>query len=148
MAEISDKLQHLTDTDIALEFRQSLIALLPILQRLDCVEDDTSHYDPFDRVAEVLWDELVLESFKWKYGLESKPNFPRYGYSGLAPQAHGYLQIRSEGRNLQFICFVGKRELGPEMFNAVLAADSTGRTLHVPVSSVDSFHWQRGASEA
>ena len=148
MVEISKKLQQLSDTEIVMQFRASLVALLPILQRLDCVEDDTSLYDPFDRVAEALWDELVLESLRWKYGYKRRPILPRYGFTSSAPGADGYIQVQSGARELQFIGFIGDRIFGETPFNAVEATGPTGNIERVAADSQVSFHWQCAPSEA
>jgi hypothetical protein len=65
MGERSENLQHLSETEIVSAFRDALVALFPILQALDCIEDDTSLYDPFDHVVDALWSELVLNSLQW-----------------------------------------------------------------------------------
>ena len=148
MTEISEKLQRLTDTEILMKFREGLVALLPILQQLDCVEDDTSLYDPFDRIAECLWNELVLESLRWKYGLDSKPDLPRYGFTGSVPAADGCIQVQADHRELQFVGFIGEREFGEAPFNAVQATTPTGDSERIAISPHMTFHWQRAPSEA
>jgi hypothetical protein len=148
MAEISEKLQRLPDTEILMRFREALVALLPILQELDCVGDDTSLYDPFDRIAESLWNELVLESLRWKYGVESKPVLPRYGFTGSVPEADGYIQVQTGERELQFVGFIGDRKFGEARFNAVQATSSSGSSERIALSPDITFHWQRGPSEA
>src|SRR5258706_7214335 len=102
MAEQSEKLQNVSESDIVARFRDALVALLPIMQALDCVEDDTSLYDPFDRVAAALWSELVLNSFQWKYGLEQAPSLPAYGFFGVARARDGAVQVvvGSENRGM------------------------------------------------
>lgn len=86
MGEQSEKLQSVSETEIVLAFRRALVTLLPILQQLDFVVGDTFLYDSFERVAEGLWGELVLDSLRWKYGLDESLKLPRYGGSILRGQ--------------------------------------------------------------
>jgi hypothetical protein len=60
MPAADDKLASLTDTQILREFQVALVAIYPVLQRLDCLSDDTQPYDDFDSVTERLWDVLVF----------------------------------------------------------------------------------------
>lgn len=69
MGEVSEKVARLSETELLTEFRTALVALYPILRRLDCLEDDTQPYDDFDKLAKCLWDVLIRNSLPWKYGL-------------------------------------------------------------------------------
>ena len=147
MAERSEKLQNLSETEIVARFRDALVALLPIMQALDCVEDDTSSYDPFDRVADALWSELVLSSFQWKYGLEQPPSLPAYGFSGGAHAPEGEVQVfvGSENRG-RLVAFRGNRAFGNERFNAVASERHDGPSTETPVSKVTEYRWVRSGS--
>jgi hypothetical protein len=129
VGEISDKVAGLSDTQFLAEFRHALVALYPILLRLDCLEDDTQPYDDFEAVAEGLWGVLVLRSLAWKYGLDRPPDLGRYGFEESGPD--GFIEVRSPelaaaGR---FVEFVGCRAFGAEPFNAVAAVNTGGRVL-------------------
>jgi hypothetical protein len=142
VAEVSERVRQLSDTQILLAFREALVALYPILQRLDCISDDSQPYDPFDRVAESLWKELVLESFRWKYGLEAPPLLPPYGFSGGSPGLDGYVEVSSRSAEpCRFIQFVGDRTLGLEPFNSVQGVSLHGVHKSVRVDEQVSFSW-------
>jgi hypothetical protein len=147
MAERSEKLQSVSETEIVTRFRDALVALLPTMQALDCVEDDTSLYDPFDRVADALWSELVLNSFQWKYGLEQPPSLPAYGLSGAARARDGEVQVfvRSESRG-RLVAFHGNRAFGAEHFNAVSSERHEGASMDTSVSKVTEYRWVRSGS--
>jgi hypothetical protein len=140
VAEVSEKLSHISDSEILRSFREALVVLYPILQRLDCISDDTQPYDPFDRVAQTLWNELVLASLQWKYGLESEPRLPPYGFFGLGTGGDGFIEVRSSASPpFRFIQFLGDRSLGVEPFNAVQGVSSAGATMSIRMSDDVSF---------
>ena len=144
MAEVSEKVSQLTDTQILLAFHEALVALYPTLQRLECISDDTQPYDPFDRIAEALWSELVLESLRWKYGLESPPQLPTYGFSGVPPEPDGYIEVRcASSEPFRFIQFLGDRDLGLEPFNSVRGVSLHGLPKSVRLDNQVSFAWAR-----
>lgn len=144
MTERSEKLEQVSETEIVSQFRDALVALLPIMQVLDCVEDDTSLYDPFDRVADALWSELVLNSLQWKYGLEQAPSLPPYGFTGAARAPDGeivvFVGLENRGRLVEFR---GDRAFGTASFNAVVVERREGACTRVPVSDVTEYRWLR-----
>jgi len=143
MGESSELLQQVSETQILRAFQRALVALYPILRELDCISDDTQPYDPFDRVADALWDELVLKSLQWKYGLDAQPQLPPYGYSRVPPGTDGYIRVDSpEISNLQFVGFIGDRSFGSEPFNAIAVSGSNGISP-IPFGERVSFQWQR-----
>ena len=145
MAESSVLLQSVSDSNILRNFRSALVALYPMLVAVDCLEDDQSLYDPFDRVADCLWNELVLKSLQWKYGLNSEPKLPSYGVSGVGPGAGGYFQIRNDEVVCgQFICFIGDRAFGEELFNAIAISSNSNKQCHIALSDSITFTWIRG----
>ena len=147
MAARSDKLQNVSETDIVARFRDALVALLPIMQALDCVEDDTSLYDPFDRVADALWSELVLNSFRWKYGLNQAPSLRAYGFSGGSSALDGEVQVFAGSQNVgRLVSFRGNRAFGSDCFNAVASEARDGANVEVPVSTVTEYRWVRRGS--
>ena len=149
MGETSETLQAVSETEIVQSFQAALSVLYPILLKLDCIEDDTQLYDPFDKIAEVLWDELVLQSLKWKYGLNEKPRLPPYGFSGMQPCLDGYIRVRTaKADHLRLICFIGDRAYGESPFNAVAVAGSTGEQTTIALAEVSSFHWQPCETDA
>jgi len=144
VAEVSEKLSQLTETEIVTSFREALVTLFPILQRLDCISDDTQPYDPFDAVAEALWNVLVVESLRWKHGLDAAPQLPRYGFWDSTPGPAGYIEVRSSwAEPFRLIEFLGDRELGPEPFNSVRGVSATSQVQRVPFDGEISFGWRR-----
>jgi hypothetical protein len=144
MCETSELLQTVSETEIVQSFHGALSALYPILLKLDCIEDDTQLWDPFDRIADVLWDELVLQSLKWKYGLDAKPQLSAYGFSGVQPGQDGYIRVRTvQADQLRLIRFIGDRSHGTGLLNAVDVAELTGAQVRIPLVGVISFHWER-----
>jgi hypothetical protein len=127
MGEVSERVARLSETDLLAELRNALVALYPILLRLDCLENDTQPYDDFDSIAEVLWGVLVRGSLAWKYGLDVPPDLGRYGF-GIAG-ADGYLEVSGPEGTGRFVQFIGHRPFGPEPFNAVSAERSDERFL-------------------
>jgi hypothetical protein len=87
---VSQKVAALSETDLVREFRKALVALYPILRRLDCLEDDTQPYDDYDAVAEALWHVVVERSLMWKYGLDAPPRLPPYGFHCWQRPTDGY----------------------------------------------------------
>ena len=147
MAERSDKLQNVSETEIVAHFRDALVALFPVLRALDVVENDMSLYDPFDRVADVLWSELVVNSFQWKYGLEQAPALPAYDCVRVKPALDGEVQVFVGAENRgRFVSFRGNRDFGVDPFNAVSTERENGSSLSTPVSQVTEYRWVRGAN--
>ena len=118
MHEFSEKLKGLSVQDVLLEFRKALISLYPSLVVLDILEDDTQLYDDFDKIAEILWDVMVIGSLAWQDGLKEKPKLPTYGFAEIG-DAEQYIFVDSALATGRFIQFVGDRYLGEELFNAV-----------------------------
>lgn len=146
MAERSEKLQQVSETEILRRFRESLVLLLPIMQSLDCVDDDMSPYDPFDRVADALWSEFVVNSFQWKYGLEQAPRLPAYGCVAVEPAVDGEIQVFLGPENRgRFVSFRGNRAFGAEPFNAVTSEHSNGSLVETPASALTEYRWVRRA---
>jgi hypothetical protein len=142
MNEISEKLTSLSVTDIILSFRDALVCLYPILIKLDCLSDDTQFYDDFDEVAEKLWNVLVVSSLKWKFGLDLNPTLPTYGFSGF-PDSPNKIIISNPNpiSGCRFIQFVGNREFGNELFNAVDIESLDGKVNQVKLTSDIQFDW-------
>ena len=142
MAEVSEKVARLSDSEIISAFRDALIAVYPILQRLDAMSDDTQPYDPFDEIAESLWNVLVLQSLQWKHGLESAPQLPPYGFHDVAAGTDGFIEVRApQMAPFRFIQFLGNRELGSEPFNCVEGVTPFGLPASVAFSDQVSFSW-------
>ncbi len=78
MSETSRKLQAISTTEIVQEFRRALVSLYPSLEKLDLMAEG-SGYDESEEIEEKLWDILVVQSLKWRHGLDSAPNLPQYG---------------------------------------------------------------------
>lgn len=137
-------LAEVSDTELLNAFRESLLAVYPVLKRLSCLEDDTQPYDEFDQVAETLWETVVLGSLRWRDGLDRLPELPRYGYAGVVPGPDGYIEVRIPGSApFRFIGFAGSREFGPEPFNAVHGVTSEGSAVAISLQPNVSFRWVR-----
>ena len=144
MSETSARLQDISETQIVRSFRRALVALSPLLIELDCLENDISLYDPFDRLAESLWNELVVRSLQWKYGTQVQPALPQYGFSGRGPAPDGLIRV-VEGESIkgQFICFRGDREFGAELFNTVVFTTPEEKKAAIRLSDSTHFEWVR-----
>jgi hypothetical protein len=142
-------LAAMTDCDVLRSFREALVAVYPILQRLHCLEDDTQPYDDFDSVAEVLWEVLVLNTFLWRDGLPGLPQLPPYGFFQAPVGADGYIAVHAPGLTpFRFIRFIGDRSFGAEAFNAIDGVAPEGTTVVCPFSSDVRFSWSRSAAGA
>jgi hypothetical protein len=128
MGEVDEQVAKLSDTEIVLEFRNALVALYPILQRLACLENDEQPYDDFDSIAEHLWQVLVARSLMWKYGLENIPKIQHYGFRENKEKLNGYIEVESNlsGEKWRFTEFIGDREFGLEVFNVALGMNAKG----------------------
>ncbi len=139
-------LAAMTDTDVLRSFREALVAIYPVLQRLHCLEDDSQPYDNFDSVAEVLWEVVVLNTFLWRDGLSGLPQLPPYGFFQVPPGADGYIAVHAPGlAPFRFIQFIGDRSFGPEAFNAINGVTPEGTTVACPFSPTVQFSWSRSA---
>ena len=128
MGEIDEQVAKLSDTEVVLEFRNALVALYPILQRLACLENDEQPYDDFDSVAENLWQVLVARSLMWKYGLDDIPKIQRYGVRESKEKLDDYIEVESKlsGKKWRFTEFIGDRNFGTGVFNVVLGLNAKG----------------------
>jgi hypothetical protein len=149
MGEVSEKVARLSDTEILSAFREALVALYPILQRLDCITDDTQPYDPFDKIAEALWEVLVLDSLQWKHGMDQRPQLPPYGFHEEPIGPDGFIEVRAPSEvPFRFISFLGNREFGGQPFNSVEGVTPFGIPVTVAFDDRVSFSWLRANSEA
>lgn len=146
MGERSEKVAALSETDLVFGFRSALVALYPILQRLDCLEDDTQPYDDFDQVAECLWDVVVRRSLAWKYGLDAPPDVGVYGFG--EPGADGCVTVQRPGEPepTAFVSLIGDREFGLEPFNAVIGRRVDGELTRIPWGPELVFRWEQAPS--
>ena len=120
MGEVSEKLTKLSDARILGLFREALVQLCPLMSELDILDDDSQPYDDFDIIVDALYDVMVSTSFRWKYGLDSKPLLPKYGMFRLV---HSGPFIRVTSTHLdepgRFVQFIGNRAFGSDYFNAI-----------------------------
>jgi hypothetical protein len=137
------KLELMPENDILFEFRNSLVALYPILIKLECIENDAQPYDDFDEIAESLWKVLVCKSLAWKYSLDTIPEIGKYGYDEIG--ADGSIEILDTrtNENMRFIEFVGCSDFGLEPFNAVSCVNKNGNRVKIEFSSDFQFRWNR-----
>jgi hypothetical protein len=134
----------MTDSDVLRSFRDALVAVYPVLQRLHCLEDDSQPYDDFDSVAEVLWEVLVLNTFRWRDGLPGLPQLPPYGFFQVPVGADGYIAVHAPGlAPFRFIQFIGDRSFGLGVFNAINGVDPEGTKVACPFSPEVRFSWAR-----
>ncbi len=145
MGEVDEQVAKLSDTEIVLEFRNALVALYPILQKLSCLENDTQPYDDFDAVAENLWQVLVARSLKWKNGLDDIPKIQPYGFREAKEKLNGYIEVESKlsGKKWRFTEFVGDRDFGTEVFNVVYGLNAKGEVELCGLWSDLSFNYVR-----
>lgn len=68
--ERDEELEHLDDSEILLNFRNALVVLWPSLIKINLLGDDE-----WDALVDQLWQSLVVNTFKWKYGLCANDNF-------------------------------------------------------------------------
>src|SRR4051812_54661 len=109
MREIDPRIAALTDTEVVLEFRNALIALLPTCQRLQLLVSDDQPYDHFDELAQYLWRALVVDTFHWKYGVL----FEMSAYGSLEqPNVPPFLDALVGGARFAFAEFGGNRTFG------------------------------------
>lgn len=141
--ETSERLAGLTDTDLIGQFREALLAVYPILLRLDCLEDDTQPYDDFEEVAECLWRVVVCRSLRWRDGLDTTPRLSRYGWDEVCPD--GYIAVFGAGpaEPCRFVGFVGDRRYGPGPFNAVRCISRAGDAVVTAWGPGLRFEWVR-----
>jgi hypothetical protein len=128
MVDTDEQMPKLSDTEIVFEFRNALVALYPILTRLSCLEDDTQPYDDFDSIAENLWRVMVARSLMWKYELPDVPKIPPYGFVEHKDELDGYIEVSSirTKKVWRFLQFIGNRQFGDEIFNAVEGINENG----------------------
>lgn len=140
MREVDPKLVALTDTEIVLEFRNALVALLPICQRLQLLPTDDQPYDDFEELAAYLWRALVVEALPWKYGFDVQ--IPAYG-SLERPTAAPFVVAVVGDAHLPFAEFAATRAFGDEPFNAVVVFGETSRQT-ISLQTVTRFELVRG----
>ncbi len=74
--QIEPDLENLSDNYIMLNFQQALYKLYPHL-----IQICSFCYDSWDSIVETLYDEMVLKTLCWKYGLRFNiENFHRYAF--------------------------------------------------------------------
>jgi hypothetical protein len=146
VGEVSAKLTGLTDADLVAKFREAILAVYPVLLRLDCLEDDTRPYDDFDEVAECLWRVVVCKSIAWREALDGAPRLSRYGWDEVGPD--GFLAVSGGGlpAAARFVALIGDRRFGPEPFNAVQCVGNSG-VASVPWGPGLRFEWVRPSAE-
>jgi hypothetical protein len=145
MRTADEKHGSLTETQILREFRAALVAVYPVLQRLDCLADDTQSYDDFDSVAECLWDVIVCRTLKARYGLSKPPRLTRYGFDTPIGE-DGFIEVIPATRRAQafrFVECIGDRKFGPESFNAVRGVLPDRSPVSIAFSPDIEFRWIR-----
>ncbi len=117
-----------TITELVVNFRNACRAILPMLDRASVPWVDPGQYDGWDRVAEALFESLVLEPCHFQAAHEGFGNplkVPRYGFYPTDGRAFINL-IASNGLDCPFIRLasgldpfddcVGKTEAGETVF--------------------------------
>lgn len=143
MNRSDDKLLSLTETQILTEFRTALVSIFPVLQRLDCLADDTQPYDDFDVVADCLWDIIVCRTLMVRDRLEKPPRLTRYGFDSPIGE-DGFIEVVPQLESVppfRFVEFIGDRKLGAESFNAVRGRSSDGSLIQIAFSPEVEFRW-------
>ena len=147
LAEMSQKLAALSDTDLVSTFREALLAVYPVMLRLDCLEDDSQPYDDFEEVAECLWRVIVCSSIGWREGFERRIQLSRHGWDEVGPD--GFIGVSGGGlpHSARFVGLIGDRRFGPEPFNAVQCILEPGNVLSIAWSPSLHFRWVRSIAE-
>lgn len=100
--DIEISLEEITDTEIMMNFQETLCKLYPHLTPI-C----SYCYDPWDNIVENLYDEMVLKTFCWKYGVSFiETKFHRYAF-----------QIVDFSQSHHIECFVVKDTIKMLVFN-------------------------------
>jgi hypothetical protein len=129
------------------EFRECLDALSPVMTRHDIPWRDGEAYDDWDRIAETLFDVLVVGPSRLalaEANLDGVLPIPAYGFSYASYEAHSWFDFGGEGEHLAFQEFVA--DDGFEVVRAV-RVDASGRVLDPAVllewPSAENVCWER-----
>jgi hypothetical protein len=128
-------LDHLTDGEIILSFRDAIIGILPVALRLECLQDDTQPYDDYEAVAEALWAVFVERSLAWKYELSESPQLPRYGMYGGTIHDRPCIMVQRGTEQARFVEFIGDRKYGANPFNTAGVMLTSGEARRWPLTS-------------
>ena len=146
MAELSEKVAPLSETEILAAFREALVAVHPILRRLDIVSDAGDAYDDYDQLAEALWETLVLRTLMWKHGLDSPPRLPRYGFFQVPAGADGYIEaLPASGVAFRFVEFLCDPSTRSSLFTVVRGENASGAVVEAKWDASLKLQWQHAA---
>jgi hypothetical protein len=149
MGEVSEKVSQLSETEVVTAFRDALVAAHPALRRLDIVSDAGDVYDDFDRFAESLWDILVLRTLMWKYGLDTPPQLPRYGFFKVLAGVDGYIEaVPASGAVFRFVDFLCDAADHSAPFTVVRGESARGDAIEAKWDSSLKFTWRRTSASA
>lgn len=140
MHEIDEGIAALSDTEIILEYRQVLIAILPSCVRLGLLTSDDQPYDYFEDLAAMLWKELVQDTFAWKYG--ETFHLPEYG-SLASPSGPPFVAAVTPYGTLAMSEFSANRSFGKDSFNSAVVWIGDERR-ELPITEITSFELRRG----
>lgn len=73
------KIFEKTVTDILWIFRESLIALIPSMEKAKIGWRDNEAYDDWDEIAKVLYEKIIVRSIQFSLGVDNSVDLPSYG---------------------------------------------------------------------
>ena len=148
MSEPYSRLDHLSEGDLVLAVGEGLVALYPIMKRLEFPDDDglCDTYE-FDEIQTGLWRAFVEYSLYYRNEkvLANLPRLNRGHSDGDDGPFDGYIEATFPGESAKyrFLGFVGDRSLGPEPFNAFEGLDLIAGERSVRGWEGASFRWVR-----
>ena len=86
----------MTITDVLLNFRQALLAILPAVERVGIPWRRPDAYDDWDAITSVMFNTLVVEVFRWSVASSTSGLFKMPGYDLLLESYAGLcvLEVR------------------------------------------------------
>jgi len=129
-------------------FRDSILALLPSLQKAQIPWRDIDAYDQWDEISETLYKVLVLDAIQWALN-DHEMNVPRYGFKIDDYSSRSFIGVRSPaGERTAFQLLDANNDRFDMVACRELTADFRiveGDALYVPLSQCD-FSFQHFVS--
>jgi hypothetical protein len=91
----------MTVTDMLLNFRQALLAILPAVERVGIPWRRPDSYDDWDAIASAMFNALVVEVFRWHVRSSSNGLFRMPGYDLLLESYTGFCVLEVSHPALQ-----------------------------------------------
>lgn len=102
-------------------FRDALIALAPALDKAHIPYGDYEQYDDFDAIAEVLYEQIVLNSIKGDFSNnDSILEIPAYGFSFVSERHTAFIEVSlNTEANEKHYCVFRSFSSNENLFDAV-----------------------------